>query len=98
MFLFYIKVFYYIWLSSKSGNTSATPLQKVDYTYNIRGWMKSINNPKALQQGSDPGDLFGFKINYNTVEGNLNAANNSIMGILLRRFGVLLKKTKTIEG
>jgi RHS repeat-associated protein len=37
-------------------------LQNVDYTYNIRGWLKQINNPGTL--GSD---LFGFKINYNTV-------------------------------
>ncbi len=42
-------------------------LQKVDYNYNIRGWLKSINNTDKL----DPGDgfhmpdMFAFKISYN---------------------------------
>ncbi len=36
-------------------------LQTVDYAYNVRGWLKQINNPNALNN-----DLFGFKINYNT--------------------------------
>ncbi len=35
-------------------------LQNVDYTYNIRGWLKQINNPTAIGN-----DLFGFKIGYN---------------------------------
>lgn len=46
-----------------AGNVeSSIGLQTVDYTYNIRGWLKQINNPASLG-----GDLFGFKINYNTV-------------------------------
>ena len=53
-------------ISKKVGNTPATPIQKVDYTYNIRGWLTDINNTSALQQGTDPKDLFAFKINYNT--------------------------------
>lgn len=56
-------------ISKKVGNTVGTPLQKVDYVYNIRGWLTEINKVNALQQGSDPKDLFGFKINYNTIEG-----------------------------
>jgi RHS repeat-associated protein len=40
-------------------------LQTVDYAYNVRGWLKKINDPTNL--GSD---LFGFKINYNTVDHN----------------------------
>jgi RHS repeat-associated protein len=42
--------------------TGATGLQTVDYAYNIRGWLKQINNPASLGT-----DLFGFKINYNTA-------------------------------
>ncbi len=43
------------------GKTSnANRLQNVDYSYNVRGWLKQINNPATL--GSD---LFGFKIGYN---------------------------------
>jgi RHS repeat-associated protein len=63
-------------ISKKVGNTSTTPLQKIDYSYNIRGWLTSINktggpiltDPNPLQQGTDPKDLFAFKINYNQVE------------------------------
>ncbi|PIF00167.1 MAG: hypothetical protein CR994_06795 [Maribacter sp.] len=37
-------------------------LQQVDYAYNIRNWLTSVNNPANL--GSD---LWAFKVNYNTV-------------------------------
>lgn len=48
------------------GDTSgATAFQKVGYRYNVRGWLKDINDSGNLQQGSDPNDLFAFKINYN---------------------------------
>ena len=63
-------------MTKKVGNTALLPLQKVDYNYNIRGWLTEINkvdgtiNP--LTQGSDPQDLFAFKINYNTVENESN--------------------------
>jgi hypothetical protein len=40
-------------------------LQKVDYTYNIRGWLKSINDVNDI---STENDLFAFKINYNTYD------------------------------
>ncbi|OXB15160.1 DUF6443 domain-containing protein [Flavobacterium reichenbachii] len=48
-------------ISKKVGNN----IQNINYTYNIRGWLKDINNVNALTQGSDPKDLFAFKINYN---------------------------------
>ncbi len=38
-------------------------LQTVDYTYNVRGWLKQINDPVSLGN-----KLFAFKINYNTIE------------------------------
>ncbi|AXT52774.1 RHS repeat-associated core domain-containing protein [Aquimarina sp. BL5] len=43
-------------------------LQDVDYTYNVRGWLKEIN-----EGTTDNGDLFGFTINYNTTTENLGA-------------------------
>ncbi|PWN59238.1 DUF6443 domain-containing protein [Chryseobacterium viscerum] len=46
------------------GIAAASPLQQIDYKYNIRGWLTQINDPANL--GSD---LFGYKINYNKVEG-----------------------------
>jgi len=51
--------------TKKVGGTSvASPLQSIDYAYNIRGWMTSMNNPDNLGT-----DLFGYKINYTQVEG-----------------------------
>ncbi len=47
------------------GATTKTALQLVDYNYNIRGWLKQINNPVTLGN-----DLFSFKINYNTIDHN----------------------------
>ena len=47
-------------------------LQKVDYRYNIRGWLTDINNvgnqPEGLLELDD--DLFHFRINYNNLNGN----------------------------
>ena len=38
-------------------------LQTIDYTYNIRGWLKRINEPDALGDA-----LFGFELNYNAPD------------------------------
>jgi RHS repeat-associated protein len=67
-------------ISKNVGNTIAAPLQKVDYAYNIRGWLTEINKVAALQQGSDPKDLFGFKINYNTIDGDASVSNKLYNG------------------
>ncbi|WP_299334914.1 DUF6443 domain-containing protein [uncultured Psychroserpens sp.] len=51
------------------GKTSApSRLQDVDYNYNIRGWLKTINDPDNLGN-----DLFAFGINYNTIDYHTNA-------------------------
>jgi RHS repeat-associated protein len=42
--------------------SGANSFQKVDYKYNIRGWLKEINDVDDL---SIDNDLFAFKINYN---------------------------------
>ena len=44
------------------GKDNQPRLQSIDYTYNVRGWLKQINNSASLGA-----DLFAFKINYNTV-------------------------------
>ena len=47
-------------------------LQKVDYKYNIRGWLTDINDVGDVQGfGLDLGDLFRFRISYNNIEGDL---------------------------
>ncbi len=43
-------------------SSHANRLQTVNYAYNVRGWLKQINDPSSLGT-----DLFSFKINYNTV-------------------------------
>lgn len=43
-------------------------LQKVDYRYNIHGWLKGINDIEELTPSSDPSDLVTFKINYKEIE------------------------------
>jgi RHS repeat-associated protein len=56
-------------LTSKNvGNSTGNPLQKIDYNYNIRGWLTEINKTDELQQNTDPVDLFAFKINYDKIE------------------------------
>jgi len=46
--------------SKKVGGIAiASPLQTIDYKYNIRGWMTQINDPVNLN-----GKLFGYKIKY----------------------------------
>ncbi|WP_281323314.1 RHS repeat domain-containing protein [Flavobacterium aestivum] len=70
--------------SKKVGNNSGTPLQKVDYSYNIRGWLTGINKIINLQQDTDPKDWFAFAINYNkptTTAGAKSLYNGNIAEI-----------------
>ncbi|MCD9574178.1 DUF6443 domain-containing protein [Flavobacterium soyae] len=62
------------------GNTTGAPLQKVDYNYNIRGWLTEINKTAGLQQGTDPKDLFAFKINYNATQAVISGVNGLYNG------------------
>ena len=54
--------------------SGAAPLQKADYRYNVRGWLTGINDMADLQNGTDPLDLFAFRISYDTVVNDVNAA------------------------
>ncbi|MFW0740036.1 RHS repeat domain-containing protein [Flavobacterium sp. T12S277] len=63
-------------LTSKNvGNTTASPLQKVDFNYNIRGWLTEINKTANLQQGTDAKDLFAFKVSYNAPQAAIIGVN-----------------------
>jgi RHS repeat-associated protein len=51
--------------------------QSVDYRYNIRGWLTSMNNAALANDGStnnDLNDLFGFNLSYNDVTDIGNSA------------------------
>ena len=66
-------------VSKKVGGTSAaSPLQTLDYTYNVRGWITKINDPENLGN-----DLFGYKIKYTQVEGlqipNVDYPNDKVL-------------------
>jgi RHS repeat-associated protein len=49
------------------GNTYSSPLQEVDYSYNVRGWLKMINDPKAGLGEK----LFSMELLYNDPGDNL---------------------------
>ncbi|PWW15290.1 RHS repeat-associated core domain-containing protein, partial [Chryseobacterium sp. AG844] len=46
-------------VNKKTGNTTGTPLQSIDQTYNIRGWLTKVNDPANLN-----GKLFAYEIKY----------------------------------
>ncbi len=46
-------------INKKTGNTTGTPLQSIDQTYNIRGWLTKVNDPANLN-----GKLFAYEIKY----------------------------------
>ncbi len=55
----------YLHSEDVSANENKAFVQKVDYHYNIRGWMTAINDPDL---GED-NDLFGMKLYYNNLNG-----------------------------
>ena len=42
-------------------------IQKVDYAYNMRGWMTSLNNPAELASEEEK-DFFGMTLGYNAAQ------------------------------
>ncbi|WP_412850843.1 DUF6443 domain-containing protein [Chryseobacterium sp. PMSZPI] len=58
--------------NKKVGSTSSgTPLQSIDYAYNIRGWMTDINKSQ-MSMPDLGGKLFSYKIKYNQKDGITN--------------------------
>ena len=66
--------------------TDGNGLQQVDYAYNIRGWMQSINGNMIHNPTANTLDLFGFKINYDqkTLSGDGALYNGNISETLWR--------------
>ncbi|MGN7706872.1 DUF6443 domain-containing protein [Chryseobacterium sp. 22543] len=46
-------------INKKTGNTTGIPLQSIDQTYNIRGWLTKVNDPTSLN-----GKLFAYELKY----------------------------------
>ncbi|WP_299156479.1 DUF6443 domain-containing protein [uncultured Tenacibaculum sp.] len=56
------------------GKTNQSRLQTVDYKYNVRGWLKNIN-----QDANNDNDLFNFTLKYNDVtDANKRLYNGNI--------------------
>ncbi|WP_299222924.1 DUF6443 domain-containing protein [uncultured Aquimarina sp.] len=56
--------------------SSNTPLQQTSYTYNIKGWLKGINDVDNIGD-----NLFAYKLNYNDpVEGTVTGASSLYNG------------------
>ena len=60
-------------VSKEVGNTEEDPLQTVDYAYNIRGWLKTIN-----EDANNDNDLFDFTIKYNDPTSGTALFNGNI--------------------
>ena len=56
------------------GKTTQSRLQTVDYKYNVRGWLKNIN-----QDANNDNDLFNFSLKYNDItDANKRLYNGNI--------------------
>jgi RHS repeat-associated protein len=77
-----------------NGGSSA---QSVDFRYNIRGWLKSINNAQLANDGivsnDDTNDFFGMEIFYNNSEtsslGNTPSYNGNISAVKWKNAGAV---------
>ncbi len=73
-----------------SADNGAAFAQSVDYRYNIRGWLTSINNAALSinSQNDDDNDYFGMELYYNTTDnqlGNTGLFNGNISGVLWKK-------------
>ena len=61
-----------------STDNGSSYLQSVDYRYNIRGWLKSINNGQLTvdNDNDDANDLFGMNLNYEQTV-SINGSNTT---------------------
>lgn len=71
-------------LITKNVGGATGNLQKVDYKYNIRGWLTDINNAE-MDYVDGENDLFQFKINYNRYAlRNVDLFNGNISSVWVR--------------
>ncbi|WP_176764916.1 DUF6443 domain-containing protein [Chryseobacterium taihuense] len=64
-------------VTKKVGGTAlSSPLQTVDYHYNIRGWIQGVNNPENLGN-----DLFAYTLKYHNPDNTIARYNGNIAEI-----------------
>src|SRR5690606_8828452 len=71
-------------ITKKVGGTTDTPLQKVDYKYNIRGWLTDIDNADYYHTDTE-NDLFQLKINYTQGVANVPPLFNGNISSIFSR-------------
>jgi RHS repeat-associated protein len=54
-----------VWTAGNNNPSNAAYTQVIDYRYNIRGWLQTINDVNAPDK-----DLFAMKLNYDTPSGS----------------------------
>ncbi len=59
-------------LGSVKQKTLGCEIQKVDFLYNIRGWMRSVNNPSNLNPSGGEFDLYAYTLGY-ANDGNITS-------------------------
>lgn len=69
-----------------SGNYTSTPLEILNQTYNVRGWLAGINKDYANGQSSGDSRYFGMELNYDWGFGG-NQYNGNIGGTKWRSKG-----------
>ena len=65
-----------------STDAGATFKQSIDYRYNIRGWLKKVNESNVnINEAGDPRDFFGMELLYDSADvgiGNAQLFNGNI--------------------
>ncbi|HEX7905820.1 MAG TPA: DUF6443 domain-containing protein, partial [Chitinophagaceae bacterium] len=69
-----------------NGNYTSEPIEKLDYTYNIRGWLKGINKYYANKGTTETDRWFGMELDYDWGFQN-NQYNGNIAGTKWRSKG-----------
>jgi len=56
------------------------PLQKIDYSFNIRGWPTGINRPLTVETGYEENDFFNMELHYGStmISGGISQYNGNI--------------------
>jgi RHS repeat-associated protein len=73
------------------GSFTSTPLEKLDYSYNIRGFLKGINagyaHPELTGAAGEADRLFGLELSYDWGFGQGGLYNGNISGVRWRSGG-----------
>lgn len=75
-----------------NGNYTTNPLETLDYTYNIRGWLKGVNENYVNSNlpsigGAGGGSWFGFQLSYDYGFSSGGLFNGNIAGMIWKNRG-----------